>query len=94
MAESEQLLADLRKRSLSIAPLRLRRTNINKPITLESLCDWETDKVALLRRELKKVPDVHPLFFSFFLNMSFLTTTTRSLYREDRKSPSNPTRTP
>lgn len=52
MNDSEQLLADLRKRSTTIAPLKLRRTTINKPVTVESLCDWETDKVELLRLEL------------------------------------------
>uniref|UniRef100_A0A8C4HZ89 Envoplakin a n=1 Tax=Dicentrarchus labrax TaxID=13489 RepID=A0A8C4HZ89_DICLA len=47
---SEQLLADLRRRSTTIAPLKLRRNNPNRPITVESLCDWETDKVASLSR--------------------------------------------
>lgn len=55
--DSEQLLADLRKRSTTIAPLRLRRTSISKPITVESLCDWETDKVARLRLEPKQTSD-------------------------------------
>ncbi|TKS68814.1 Envoplakin 210 kDa cornified envelope precursor protein [Collichthys lucidus] len=48
---SEQLLADLRRRSTTIAPLKLRRNNPNRPITVESLCDWETDKAALVRGE-------------------------------------------
>lgn len=43
---SEQQLADLRRRSTSIAPLRLRRTNPSRPITVESLCDWEGEKVT------------------------------------------------
>ncbi|KAM8771445.1 envoplakin a [Acanthopagrus schlegelii] len=47
----EQKLADLRKRSTTIAPLKLRRTNPNRPITVESLCDWETDKDSLSRGE-------------------------------------------
>lgn len=46
--EGEQLLDDLRKRSTTIAPLKQRRSNIKKPITVESLCDWETDKVQPL----------------------------------------------
>uniref|UniRef100_A0A3Q1GAL5 Envoplakin a n=1 Tax=Acanthochromis polyacanthus TaxID=80966 RepID=A0A3Q1GAL5_9TELE len=46
---SEQLLADLRRRSTTIAPLKLRRTNPTRPITVESLCDWETDKDSLKR---------------------------------------------
>ena len=47
----EQKLADLRKRSTTIAPLKLRRTNPNRPITVESLCDWETDKVRPLEEK-------------------------------------------
>ena len=43
----EKLLADLRRRSTTIAPLKLRRNTPNKSITVESLCDWEADKVAL-----------------------------------------------
>uniref|UniRef100_A0A3B5B1W9 Envoplakin n=1 Tax=Stegastes partitus TaxID=144197 RepID=A0A3B5B1W9_9TELE len=48
---SEQLLADLRRRSTTIAPLKLRRVNPNRPITVESLCDWETDEDSLKRGE-------------------------------------------
>lgn len=48
MQDCEQQLADLRRRSISIAPLKLRRTNANRPITVESLCDWEGDKVIPL----------------------------------------------
>ncbi|XP_070770595.1 envoplakin a [Enoplosus armatus] len=47
--DSEQLLADLRRRSTTIAPLKLRRNAPNRPITVESLCDWETDKASLSR---------------------------------------------
>ena len=39
------LLADLRRRSTSIAPLKLRRIAPTRAITVGSLCDWETDKV-------------------------------------------------
>ncbi|KAM3624301.1 uncharacterized protein V6R79_021794 [Siganus canaliculatus] len=48
---NEQLLADLRKRSTTIAPLKLRRTNPTRPITVEALCDWDTDKGSLSRGE-------------------------------------------
>ncbi|XP_042337550.1 envoplakin-like, partial [Plectropomus leopardus] len=48
---SEQQLADLRKRSTTIAPLKLRRNAPNRPITVESLCDWETDEDSLERGE-------------------------------------------
>uniref|UniRef100_A0A8C3B2J8 Envoplakin a n=1 Tax=Cyclopterus lumpus TaxID=8103 RepID=A0A8C3B2J8_CYCLU len=47
---SEQQLADLRRRSTTIAPLKLRRSNPNRSVTVEALCDWETDKVELLNR--------------------------------------------
>ncbi|XP_040891629.1 envoplakin a [Toxotes jaculatrix] len=47
----EQLLADLRRRSTTIAPLKLRRNTPNRPTTVESLCDWETDKASLSRGE-------------------------------------------
>ncbi|KAM4585466.1 envoplakin a [Odontesthes bonariensis] len=46
----EQLLADLRRRSTTIAPLKLRRSTNDRPITVESLCDWETDDGASLSR--------------------------------------------
>ncbi|CAG10776.1 unnamed protein product, partial [Tetraodon nigroviridis] len=58
---SEQQLADLRRRSTSIAPLNLRRTNPNRPITVESLCDWEGEKGSLARGEkltLRSISDV------------------------------------
>ncbi|XP_062284093.1 envoplakin a [Scomber scombrus] len=48
---SEQLLADLRRRSTSIAPLKLRRITPNRPITVEALCDSESDKASLSRGE-------------------------------------------
>ncbi|XP_038133966.1 envoplakin a [Cyprinodon tularosa] len=57
---SEQLLADLRRRSTNIPPLRLRRVNPSRPITVEALCDWETDKDTISRGEkftLKSISD-------------------------------------
>ncbi|TSK62590.1 Envoplakin [Bagarius yarrelli] len=47
----EQLLADLRKRSTTIAPLKLRRTAPTRPTTVESLCDWSTSKDSITRGE-------------------------------------------
>ncbi|XP_072239613.1 envoplakin a [Leuresthes tenuis] len=47
----EQQLADLRRRSTTIAPLKLRRSTNDRPITVESLCDWETDRINLSRGE-------------------------------------------
>ncbi|XP_068606672.1 envoplakin a [Brachionichthys hirsutus] len=47
----EEQLADLRKRSTSISPLKQRRTPPRRPIIVESLCDWETNKANLSRGE-------------------------------------------
>ncbi|CAN9510158.1 unnamed protein product [Ophioblennius macclurei] len=48
---SEQLLSDLRKRSTTISPLKLRRIPPNRSITVESLCDWEGEEGVLYRGE-------------------------------------------
>ncbi|XP_077426156.1 envoplakin a [Vanacampus margaritifer] len=58
--DSEQLLADLRRRSTTIAPLKQRRSPPNRTVTLESLCDWESNRGPLSRGEkctLKSNPD-------------------------------------
>ncbi|XP_073707638.1 envoplakin a [Garra rufa] len=52
LQRNEQLLADLRKRSTSITPLKLRHTPPSKTTTVESLCDWKTPKASLNRGEL------------------------------------------
>ncbi|XP_043097600.1 envoplakin a [Puntigrus tetrazona] len=52
LQRNEQLLADLRKRSTSISPLKLRHTPPSKTTTVESLCDWKTPKASLNRGEL------------------------------------------
>ncbi|XP_053713927.1 envoplakin-like [Synchiropus splendidus] len=49
--DAEKQLADLRKRSTSIVPLKLRRNASNRPITVESLCDWDTSRDSLSRGE-------------------------------------------
>ncbi|XP_034045227.1 envoplakin a [Thalassophryne amazonica] len=57
---SEQMLSDLRRRSTSISPLKQRRINPTRPITVESLCDWDTGKASLSRGDkftLKSIPD-------------------------------------
>ncbi|XP_055080434.1 envoplakin a isoform X2 [Periophthalmus magnuspinnatus] len=57
---SEQLLADLRRRSTSIAPLKLRRGTSSRPVTVESLCDWDSENGSLNRGEkftLKSIND-------------------------------------
>lgn len=47
LQRNEQLLADLRKRSTAITPLKLRHTPPSKTTTVESLCDWKTPKVRI-----------------------------------------------
>ncbi|XP_061889154.1 envoplakin a [Entelurus aequoreus] len=49
--DSEQLLADLRKRSTTVAPLKQRRSPLNRSVMVESLCDWETERGSLSRGE-------------------------------------------
>uniref|UniRef100_A0A4W4E6G7 Desmoplakin SH3 domain-containing protein n=1 Tax=Electrophorus electricus TaxID=8005 RepID=A0A4W4E6G7_ELEEL len=51
LQRSEQLLADLRKRSTTVAPLKLRRTAPSRSTTVESLCDWSTPKASVSRGE-------------------------------------------
>ncbi|XP_055760532.1 envoplakin-like [Salvelinus fontinalis] len=58
---NEQLLADLRKRSTTIVPLKLRRCPPTKSTTVDSLCDWKTEKAELTRGDkftLKSNSDV------------------------------------
>ncbi|MBN3284709.1 EVPL protein, partial [Polyodon spathula] len=49
--QNELLLADLKKRSPRIAPLKLRRSRISKPVSVESLCDWDSGKAEVTRGE-------------------------------------------
>ncbi|KAJ8283836.1 hypothetical protein COCON_G00026860 [Conger conger] len=51
MQRNEQDLADLKTRSTSITPLKLRRSQLNKPVSVESLCDWSTKKASVTRGE-------------------------------------------
>ncbi|KAK7144567.1 hypothetical protein R3I94_010857 [Phoxinus phoxinus] len=51
LQRNEQLLADLRKRSTAITPLKLRHTPPSKTTMVESLCDWKTPKASLDRGE-------------------------------------------
>ncbi|KAM9314217.1 envoplakin a [Pholidichthys leucotaenia] len=49
--DAEQLLANLRRRSTTVPPLKLRRNPPGKSLTVESLCDWETNQGSLERGE-------------------------------------------
>ncbi|XP_043090950.1 envoplakin [Puntigrus tetrazona] len=46
---NEQRLADLSELCTSIAPLHLRRSTANNPISAIALCDWSTDKGSVKR---------------------------------------------
>ncbi|XP_067228760.1 envoplakin [Chanodichthys erythropterus] len=52
LQRNEQLLADLRKRSTAITPLKLRHTPPSKTTMVESLCDWKTPKVRISRKKI------------------------------------------
>uniref|UniRef100_A0A3Q2PG61 Envoplakin a n=1 Tax=Fundulus heteroclitus TaxID=8078 RepID=A0A3Q2PG61_FUNHE len=47
----EQLLTDLKRRSTTISPLKLRRISSNRPTTVEALCDWGNEQVSLSKGE-------------------------------------------
>ncbi|KAK1162374.1 envoplakin-like [Acipenser oxyrinchus oxyrinchus] len=49
--QNERLLADLKKRSPLISPLKLRRSRTSKPVSVESLCDWDNGKAEVTRGE-------------------------------------------
>lgn len=67
LQRNEQLLADLRKRSTSITPLKLRRIPPSKTTTVESLCDWKTPKVRIsIFFYSKKI-----FFYSLFNQLDF-----------------------
>ncbi|XP_016327702.1 envoplakin-like isoform X1 [Sinocyclocheilus anshuiensis] len=46
---NEQRLADLRELCTNIAPLHLRRSTTDKPISTIALCDWSTEKDSVKR---------------------------------------------
>ncbi|XP_035985507.1 envoplakin [Fundulus heteroclitus] len=47
----EQLLTDLKRRSTTISPLKLRRISSNRPTTVEALCDWGNEQASLSKGE-------------------------------------------
>ncbi|KAL4648027.1 envoplakin [Arapaima gigas] len=48
---NELLLTDLKTRSASVVPLKLRRSMPSRPVGVESLCDWSTSKSSVTRGE-------------------------------------------
>uniref|UniRef100_A0A8C9EMU2 SH3 domain-containing protein n=1 Tax=Pavo cristatus TaxID=9049 RepID=A0A8C9EMU2_PAVCR len=47
--QAEKSIADLKKRSKEISPLKLRRMRSSQPLTLDTLCDWDAGEVQLTR---------------------------------------------
>lgn len=45
MKQAEKSIADLKKRSKEISPLKLRRMRSSQPLTLDTLCDWDAGEV-------------------------------------------------
>lgn len=45
MKQAEKSIADLKRRSKEISPLKLRRTRPSQPLTLDTLCDWDAGEV-------------------------------------------------
>ncbi len=43
---NEQRLTDLKELCTNIAPLHLRRSTTDNPISAIALCDWSTEKVT------------------------------------------------
>lgn len=45
LKQAEKSIADLKRRSKEISPLKLRRTRPSQPLTLDTLCDWDAGEV-------------------------------------------------
>uniref|UniRef100_K7G376 Envoplakin n=1 Tax=Pelodiscus sinensis TaxID=13735 RepID=K7G376_PELSI len=55
--QAEKSIAELKRRSPEISPLKLRRTCLSQPLTLDSLCDWASGDVQLSRGEKYTLKD-------------------------------------
>ncbi|XP_054449361.1 envoplakin [Pteronotus mesoamericanus] len=51
LAMAEKTIGDLQRRSREVAPLPQRRHPPRQPLLVDSLCDWDTGEVQLLRGE-------------------------------------------
>lgn len=45
MKQAEKSIADLKRRSKEISPLKLRRMRPSQPLSLDTLCDWDAGEV-------------------------------------------------
>lgn len=55
--QAEKSIADLKKRSKEISPLKLRRMRSSQPLTLDTLCDWDAGEVQLTRGDKYTLKD-------------------------------------
>ncbi|KFV65424.1 Envoplakin, partial [Dryobates pubescens] len=55
--QAEKSIADLKRRSKDISPLKLRRTRPPQSLTLDTLCDWDAGEVQLTRGDKYTLKD-------------------------------------
>ncbi|XP_029456324.1 envoplakin [Rhinatrema bivittatum] len=55
--QAEKDIAGLKKRSMEIPPLKLRRTRPSQPVTVDTICDWDSGEVQLSRGEKYTLKD-------------------------------------
>ncbi|XP_063098293.1 envoplakin isoform X2 [Cavia porcellus] len=51
LAVAEKAIRDLQQRSQEVAPLPQRRNKLQQPLRVDSICDWDSGEVQLLRGE-------------------------------------------
>ncbi|XP_058021921.1 envoplakin isoform X1 [Ahaetulla prasina] len=51
MKQAEKTIAELKRRSKEISPLKLRRIQCSQPIIIDAICDWDLGEVQLERGE-------------------------------------------
>lgn len=51
LAMAEKTIGDLKRQSREVAPLPQRRNPLQQPLTVDSICDWDSGEVQLLQGE-------------------------------------------
>ncbi|XP_007958050.1 envoplakin [Orycteropus afer afer] len=57
LAVAERMVGDLQRQSQEVAPLSLRRKPPQQPLHVDSICDWDSGEVQLLRGERYTLQD-------------------------------------
>nr|XP_004655257.2 envoplakin [Jaculus jaculus] len=57
LAMAEKAIGDLQRQSREVAPLPLRRNPPEQPLLVDSICDWDSGEVQLLRGEQYRLMD-------------------------------------